>query len=180
MLKRLAPSSLTSPTTAKLKQHVLADPYYRFSSIAEVNLAAELGIRIDVNKAGIDDWLRLPGLSIHQARSLVQLLQSGVQFYGIEDLAAALGIPSQRLQPLASILLFCFYDPESAYEPQRISPNTATVEQLQEIPGINASLAREMMRERLATGPYKNLAELQQRLGLSGHLVQELMSYLNF
>lgn len=180
MLKRLAPSSLTAPTTAKLKQQVLTDPYYRFSSIAEVQLAAEVGIRIDVNKAGLDDWLRLPGLSIHQARMLVQLIQGGVQFYAIEDLAAALGVSSQRLQPLAPILLFCFYDPESAYESQQINPNTATVEQLQEVPGITAQIARAMMRERLSAGPYQNLAELQQRLVLPGPLVQGMLSYLHF
>lgn len=73
-----------------LRAQILADPYYRFQSLAEVALAAELGISIDVNQASVDDWLRLPGLSIHQARQLVQLTQNGVQFYAIEDIAAAL------------------------------------------------------------------------------------------
>jgi len=48
---------------------------------------AALGIQIDVNQASVD-WLRLPGLSIHQAR--VELCRSGVQFYCLEDIAAAL------------------------------------------------------------------------------------------
>jgi DNA uptake protein ComE-like DNA-binding protein len=145
-----------------------------------VQLAAKLGVCIDVNQAGIDDWLRLPGLSIHQARTLVQLTQSGVQFYAIEDLAATLGMPIQRLQPLAPILLFCFYDPESAYEPQRINPNTASVEQLQHIPQVTASIARAMIRDRISTGPYQNLADLQQRLELPSSVVQDLLPYLRF
>ena len=75
------------------RQKMANDPYYRFGSLAELPIAAELGIKIDVNSATIDDWLRLPGLSIHQARALVALQQAGLELYSIEDLAAALGMP---------------------------------------------------------------------------------------
>jgi len=57
----------------KLRSKLLNDPYYRFQSIEEIAIAVSLGIRIDVNQANVDDWLRLPGLSIHHARSLVKL-----------------------------------------------------------------------------------------------------------
>jgi DNA uptake protein ComE-like DNA-binding protein len=172
--------SLPSFQAQRLKQQILADPYCRFSSVAEVHAAAELGVQIDVNQAGVDDWLRLPGLSIHQARTLVQLVHGGVQFYGVEDVAAALGMPPPRLQPLAPILLFCFYDTESPYETQRINANTASVEQLQNLPGMTAAVARSMIRDRICAGPYQNLADLQQRLQLCGALVQALLPYLRF
>ena len=45
-----------------LKSKVAADPYYRFQSIAEIQAAAALGLAIDVNTAGVDDWLRVPGI----------------------------------------------------------------------------------------------------------------------
>ncbi|MBN3922070.1 MAG: ComEA family DNA-binding protein, partial [Nostoc sp. NMS4] len=57
----------------KLRAKLLNDPYYRLQSGEEIQIAAQLGIRIDANQATVDDWLRLPGLSIHQARSLVEL-----------------------------------------------------------------------------------------------------------
>ena len=60
-----------------LKAKVSADPYYRFQSVGEIQVAAAIGIAIDVNTATIDDWLRLPGISIHQARSLSTLIESG-------------------------------------------------------------------------------------------------------
>jgi DNA uptake protein ComE-like DNA-binding protein len=87
-----------------LRSRILADPYYRFQTAFEIAIAADLGVTIDVNQAGIDDWLRLPGISIHQARQLVALSQAGVAFYSISDLVAALGIPIARLQSLAPIL----------------------------------------------------------------------------
>ncbi|MDJ1183607.1 hypothetical protein PMH09_10385 [Roseofilum sp. BLCC_M143] len=91
------------------RDRILNDPYYRFQSIAEIEFAAKLGIRIDVNQATIDDWLRLPIISIHQARSLVRLTQSGVQFYDLEDIADALELPVQSLRAIAPILQFCYY-----------------------------------------------------------------------
>lgn len=178
MLKRFSSNSRSQAN--HLRQSVLADPYHRFATLLEVQQAAEFGIRIDVNKAGVDDWLRLPGFSIHQARMLVQLTQGGVQFYGIEDVAAVLGLPPQRLIPLEAILLFCYYEPESPYVPQRVNPNTASVEQLQQIPGMTPPLARAMMRDRIAQGSYQNLADLQQRLSLSGAVIQQFLPYLQF
>ena len=92
-----------------LKSRIRDDPYYRFQSLNEIRLAVSLGIYIDVQQATIDDWLRLPGLSIHQARMLTQLSESGVQFYCVEDIAAALGLSIQRLKPLEPILHELFW-----------------------------------------------------------------------
>lgn len=154
----------------------LTDPYYRFASPTEIEQAARLGVKIDVNKAGVDDWLRLPGISIHQAKALVQLSQSGMRFYAIEDLAAALGLSLQRLQPLAPILLFCYYEQPT----DRLNPNNASVEDLLQLPGMDAALAHAWVRERVTAGPYQNLAQLQQRLSLSGAMLEQLLHQLQF
>lgn len=161
-----------------LRARLLADPYYRFQSLAEVALAAELGVRIDVNQASVDDWLRLPGLSIHQARQLVQLTQNGVQFYAVEDVAAALSLPVQRLQPLAAVMQFCYYDPDSVALAPAISLNAASVEQLLTIPGIVPSVAQSIIRDRITNGPFQSLADLQHRLNFSGDVTQALLPYL--
>ena len=72
--------------------------------------AVALGVQIDVNRASIEDWLRLPGISIHQARTLVTLTKQGKYFVCLEDLARTLGVAESNLQPLAPILQFCYYD----------------------------------------------------------------------
>lgn len=180
MTNWLAALANNSGSRSNLRSRLLADPYYRFQSVQEVQLAAELGVTIDVNKASIDDWLRLPGLSIHQARILVQLTQAGVSFLCLEDIAAALGLPVQRLQPLVVILQFCYYDPSSVTSLPQVNPNTATVEELIHLPPVDLALARVLVRDRIQRGPYRNLAEMQQRLTLSGEQVTELMHYLRF
>lgn len=168
-----------NPQFQVLRTKLLNDPYYRLQSPAEIAAAAALGIQIDVNQANVDDWLRLPGLSIHQARSLVELCQSGVQFYCLEDIAAALNLPLQRLKPLEPVLKFCYYD-ETLCTTHLVNPNTATVEQLAQIPVVELSLAKAVVQNRISAGQYRNLVDLQRRLSLPGHVTAQLMYYLRF
>lgn len=170
------------PTTSgSLRSRLLNNPYYRLQSLEEVQLAASLGIKIDVNQATVDDWLRLPGLSIHQARSLVELSQAGVSFYCLEDIAAALSVPTQRLKPLEPVLSFRYYDAtETLPVARQVNPNTASVEVLLQVPGIDRFLARAIVQNRTTAGTYRNLADLQRRLALPGPLTAELMHYLRF
>jgi DNA uptake protein ComE-like DNA-binding protein len=156
----------------------LHDPYYRFQSIEELQMAATLGAKLDVNRASVDDWLRLPGLSIHQARTLTVLSQAGVAFHCLEDIAAALDLPVQRLQPLAPVLQFCYYDRDSLDATQSVNLNTASLAQLMQIPSVELPLAQRIVRERQQRGTYRNLIDLQQRLQLSGEAIAELMHYL--
>lgn len=163
-----------------LKAQVQNDPYYRFQSLEEIKIAVSLGIQIDVNQANVDDWLRLPGLSIHQARLLTQLSALGVQFVCAEDVAAALGMSAQRIKPLEPIMRFCYYDPESLHQIQRVNLNTASSEELAQIPVMKPVLARAIARNRTTNGNYKNLVDLQERLSLPSKVTAELMHYLNF
>ncbi|NJN71358.1 MAG: ComEA family DNA-binding protein [Limnothrix sp. RL_2_0] len=160
----------------KLQQQLRQDPYYRFQSLEEVAIGVTVGISIDVNRATIDDWLRLPGLSIHQARSLVALTEQGVQFLTIEDVAAALGLSAQRLQPLVPILNFSYYTP--ALTPQPININTATPQALAEL-AIAPELAQRLIAER-QNGIYCDFADLQRRLNLSSTIVMDLLPWLRF
>ncbi|MDV2991529.1 MAG: hypothetical protein N4J56_001183 [Chroococcidiopsis sp. SAG 2025] len=162
-----------------IRNRLLNDPYYRLQSLEEIAVAVSLGIQIDVNQATVDDWLRLPGLSIHQARSLVQLSHAGVQFYCIEDIAAALSVPVQRLAPLTPILKFCYYDAETS-PLLRLNPNTATVEDLIQIPTMNLALAQAVVENRQMAGAYQNLVDFQKRLSLPGQIISQLMHYLSF
>lgn len=162
------------------KRRILEDAHYRLQSLQEVAIAAQLGRKVDVNRAVVDDWLRLPGISIHQARLLVKLNQQGVYFYCIEDLAAALSLPSKYLQPLEVILDFYYYPPETLLTTTLINPNTATLEDLLTIPGVNYDLAGVIVSDRQTQGRYQNLADLQSRLTLSGEIVVKIMYYLYF
>lgn len=165
-------------TQKTLQQKIRNNPYYRFQTLEEVAIASQLGIKINVNQANVDDWLRIPGISIHQARMLVELVNSGVELLSIEDLGAALSLSVQRLKPLEPILDFSYYHPDSCLNPARINPNTATIEQLLDIPFLTPRLAEKIIIQRQEHGTYKNLLDFQQRLGLDSQMLSQLMHYL--
>ncbi|MEY3300551.1 MAG: hypothetical protein RLZZ597_3811 [Cyanobacteriota bacterium] len=164
--------------TASLRQRLDQDPTYRLASLAEVAQAAEVGFRLDVNQATVDDWLRLPGISIRQAQILVQLRQSGVGFHALEDVAAALGVSLQTLQPLTPVLVFCYYDDLNALSPRPVAINQATLADLTRIPNLPPSLAQTILWNRQRRGPFRSMADLQQRLSLSPETTATLMHYL--
>lgn len=176
----MLPQNRPNPNWQAIRVKIQHDPYYRLQSVAEIVIAAQLGMTIDVNQASVDDWLRLPGLSIHQARTLFDLTSLGVQFCCLEDIAAALGMPVARLLPLTPLLRFCYYDAESPATPQLVHPNTASVEQLSKIPAVDLFLARAIIQNRLEAGNYRNLADFQRRLALNPQLISDLMYYLRF
>ncbi|ACB52712.1 conserved hypothetical protein [Crocosphaera subtropica ATCC 51142] len=173
-------SQQLNPRKKKIRQQIENDPYYRFQSLEEIAIAAELGIKIDVTQATIDDLLRLPGISIHQARNLVELIQTGVEILSIEDMSAALNIHLSRLQPLKPILTFSYYDPESLVNPKKININTANLETLQQIPTISKELIQKIISDRQEKGNYKNLVDLQKRLQLNATIISDLMHYIIF
>jgi len=179
-LGKTLPKTSVNPQQQSIRARILNDPYYRLQSVEEIAIAASLGIKIDPHRATVDDWLRLPGLSIHQARSLVSLSRSGVEFHCLEDVAAALSWPLERLKPLAPVLRFCYYDPESVFTPQQINPNTASMEMLSKIPAIDSFLADSIVQNRENGGNYRDLADFQLRLSLSADTIGQLMHYLRF
>lgn len=161
-----------------LNRRQLQDPHYRFQSSAELTAAAELGVRIDANRATVDDWLRLPGISIHQAKALVTLQNAGVEFYAIEDVAAALGVAVQRIQAWTHILSFQYHHPDA--QVLQLDANSASAEELQRLTGLTDELANAIVCNRQERGKYRDLVDFQQRLGIPGTLLASLMHHLKF
>ena len=168
---------IQGPTTP-LGQRLAQDPSGRLTSLAEVAQAAELGFRLDVNQANVDDWLRLPGISIRQAQVLVHLRQSGVSFHALEDVAAALGVAAQSLRPLAPVLSFCYYDDLSPLVIRPVAINQASLADLTPIPDLPPALAQAILQDRQQRGPFRSTADLQRRLNLPPDTIATLMHYL--
>lgn len=132
---------------------------------------------LDANQASVEDWLRLPDLSIHQARRLTELSQQGVQFHSLEDLAAALNLAPGQLQPWADRVQFCYYEPQDGAMPVLLDPNQASREQLEGLPGMTPERVQAWIQQRQQS-PFQSLPDLSQRLRLPGEMTQVLMHYL--
>ncbi|MBT9312717.1 ComEA family DNA-binding protein [Leptothoe kymatousa] len=163
-----------------LKRKLREDSYYRFQSIDEVRLGEQLGVCIDANRATVDDWLRLPGISIHQARTLVELSRTGVPLTCWEDVAAVTGLGLPQLQAFGKMVKFYYYDPDSAILPRQINVNRVSAGELMAIPGMEQALAQRLVYCRQRFGAYKDWLDIKHRLQLRPQTIARLVHYLRF
>lgn len=162
----------------KLRQN----PARRLSDGAEVRHAADLGWRLDVNRASAADWLRLPGITPSQVDLLLRLQQGGVQLSGPEDLERLLELPHGQVAAWEPLLLFRWYGdgaPHAAGN-SRVDLNHASAAALEhQLPQLDAARRARLLRER-QRAPFQDLADLQQRLQLPPALVEELIGRVRF
>ena len=157
-------------------------PNHRLQNAREVDHAAALGWRLDVNRASAADWLRLPEITANQVDLLLRLQQGGVQLSGPEDLQHLLELPEPLVTLWEPLLLFRWYG-DGAPAPLRATPvdiNHAPSPVLeQRLPLLDQARRTRLIRERQRT-PFRDLADLQLRLQLPPSLVEELIGKVRF
>ena len=159
----------------KLRQQ----PGRRLQNAQEVRLAAELGWRLDVNRATATDWLRLPGITADQVDLLIRLQNGGVQLSGAEDLARLLDLSAVVIASWQPLLEYRWYgEPPAAAGPARLDLNQASDRQLQDL-GLSSQRRARLLRER-ARRPFQDLADLQQRLQLPPELIESWIGRVSF
>lgn len=62
--------------------------------------------------------------------------------------------------------------------PGRVDPNTATLAQLQELPGVGPALAGRIVAYRQAHGPFRRVADLTRVRGIGEKTLERLAPYL--
>lgn len=160
----------------KLRQ----DPARPLHTAEEVHHAALLGWRLDVNRASASDWRRLPGIEAGQVDLLLRLQAGGVQLSGAEDLQRLLDLPQAQLQSWLPVLVFSWYGQPALPNQAAITLdlNRASPGQLAGL-GLSAERRQRLLRER-ARRPFRDLADLQQRLHLPPDLVENWIGKVRF
>ena len=160
----------------KLQQN----PALRLNSAVEVQHAAALGWRLDVNRATAGDWLRLPGITPDQVNLLLRLQRGGVQLSGAEDLGQALDLTADQVAGWLPLLDFRWYSepPSTGAQGARLDLNLATARELGGL-GLSSERCQRLVRER-AREPFRDLADLQERLQLPSDLVERWIGKVRF
>lgn len=156
------------------------NPALKLEDAEAVRHAAALGWRLDVNRATPADWLRLPDIEAAQVDLLLRLQSGGIQLSGLEDLQRVLELPETVVQSWSPLLEFRWYG-EPALPVQAASLldlNRATSQDLEGL-GLDSERVRRLLRER-GRGPFRDLADLQQRLQLPAALVEAWIGKVRF
>ena len=160
----------------KLQQN----PALKLEDAEAVERAAALGWRLDVNRATAADWLRLPGIAADQVDLLLRLQAGGIQLSGADDLQRVLDLSAALVRGWLPLLEFRWYG-----EPAAPLQSTALVDlnqaSSQEMGGLGLDPARlsRLLRERRRS-PFRDLADLQQRLQFPADLVESWIGKVSF
>lgn len=148
------------------------NPSLRLRDAAEVRHAAALGWTLEVNVAAAADWLRLPGCRPDLVDRLIALQRDGIQWRGPGELAGALQVPPDQVLIWLPVLRFARHgEPAPVGGPAPLAINQASEGLLRERLGLGPERCRRLLRER-ARAPFRDLADLQQRLQLSADLAE--------
>ncbi|QPN55973.1 hypothetical protein I1E95_12645 [Synechococcus sp. CBW1107] len=155
------------------------NPGLRLKTAQDVRLAAALGWRLDVNRATAADWLRLPGCTPTQVDLLLRLQSGGVQLSGPEDLQHLLGLGEELMHSWMPLLEFRWYGDPPAARPAPLDLNRCRADQLGAQLDLEEARCRRLLQER-SRAPFRDLADLQQRLQLPAELVEGLIGRVSF
>ena len=156
------------------------NPALALRNAAEVRHAAALGWSLDVNRATAADWGRLPGCGREQVDLLLRLQKGGVQLSGPEDLRAVLELDAALLASWLPLLRFRWYgEPPAPAGPVPVAVNLASARDLAALPELTKERCVRLLRER-ARGSFRDLADLQDRLGLPPAVVEQWIARVSF
>lgn len=156
------------------------NPALKLEDPEVVARAAALGWRLDVNRATAADWLRLPGIAADQVDLLMRLQASGIQISGADDLQLVLELSETVVRNWLPLLEFRWYgEPAATFQsPSRVDLNQDSSQELAEL-GLDPPRLSRLLRER-SRSPFRDLADLQQRLQFPTDLVESWIGKVSF
>jgi hypothetical protein len=156
------------------------NPALKLEDAEAVGRAAAMGWRLDVNRATAADWLRLPGIAADQVDLLLRLQAGGIQLSGTDDLQRALELSDAVVRSWQPLLEFRWYgEPAAPFQAAtRVDLNQASSQELTGL-GLDAPRLSRLLRER-SRSPFRDLADLQQRLQFPADLVESWIGKVSF
>ncbi len=135
---------------------------------------------LDVNRATKEDWQKLPGCTKEMAELLIKLQKGGVQLSGAEDLFELIDLPNHLTEIWEPHLVFRWYG-NSPPEVKRkfIDLNSANPSELKKALKWPVDRINRLIRERQRL-PFKDLADLQERIMLPPYIIEELIGKAQF
>jgi competence ComEA-like helix-hairpin-helix protein len=141
--------------------------------------------RIDLDSAPATEIARLPRVGLKLAKSIQSDREQRGPFGGLEGLDRVPGVGPNLLAVLAPHVRFsrsgaggATVSPNPAQPPTVLNLNSATVAELDNLPGIGPARARAIIRHREEHGPFTVLNQLTEVPGISKSLVQLLQGRL--
>jgi competence ComEA-like helix-hairpin-helix protein len=128
---------------------------------------------LDINRTGMEDWQRLPGIGEKRARQIVNFRESLGGFLSIEQIKEVYGLPDSVFQNIQPMLVL------GPYSVRTINLNTITVDDLAKHPYVSYKQAKLIVAYREQHGPFSSVDDLAKIIALSDKLwLERVRPYL--
>lgn len=146
-------------------------------------------IYVDLNTATKSELCKIPGIGSVKAQAIIDYREANGDFYSIEEIKNVSGIGDKTFESIRDYIYVEYHerpgnDPnsENSEKPEQSEPtvnypvnlNTATLEELCTLPGIDEEKARAIIQFRIDHEGFNDIRELQNVSGLNIGTVQML------
>jgi len=129
---------------------------------------------LDINRAAVEDWERLPGIGEKRARQFVKYRESLGGFLSVAQLRDLYGLPDsvfQRIKPMVTLEFSGI---------RTINLNAASADDLDKHPYISAKQAKLVVNYREQHGPYQSVEDLGKIIAFSDKTwLEKIRPYLS-
>ncbi len=135
------------------------------------------GERIDIDRAGAAELARLPRVGPELAARIVADRAERGPFGSLEALDRVPGVGPvllQAVRPHAAFSGVATRAPASVQVPGIVTLNTATAQELAQLPAIGSARARAIVEDRSRRGPFRRLEDLARVPGIGSGTVERL------
>jgi competence ComEA-like helix-hairpin-helix protein len=116
---------------------------------------------LDINRASMEDWQRLPGIGEKRARQVVNFRESLGGFLSIEQVSEMYGLPDSVFQKIRPMLTL------SGNNIRQLNLNTASAEDLDRHPYISGKQAKLIVAYREQHGAFASVEDLAKITAIS-------------
>lgn len=141
---------------------------------------------IDINKADFEQLVSLPGIGPSKAKSILEYREKVGEFKSIDELVNVSGIGHATLEKIKDYVKIGnaenkeYKISNNEKQKKKININTATVEELQKLPGIGPVKAQNIVEYRNKYGKFTSTEELLKVNGIGEKTLDKIKPFLSF